>query len=280
MTTAERRYGQGHADSVVRSQRWRTVDNSAAYLAAHLRPGLNVLDVGCGPGTITVDVARRVAPGRVVGVDVAEDVLVQARAHAADAGVENVEFRRADVTSLDAESLGQFDVVHAHQVLLHLTDPVAALRAMLGLAVPGGVVAARDTDYAAAFWWPEDPWLDRWAEIYRAVARDNGAEPDAGRRLLGWAHAAGATDVIPTASIWCHSTPEERAWWGGMWAERILHSRIAEQAVAYRHATRADLEAVSRAWRAWADGDDSWFAIPHGEILCRIPDSGGGDATG
>ncbi len=83
-------YSQGHAESVVRSQAWRTVDNSAAYLAAELRPGLRVLDVGCGPGTITIDLARRVAPARVVGVDLEASVLEQARATAVSAGVGNV----------------------------------------------------------------------------------------------------------------------------------------------------------------------------------------------
>ncbi|WP_409182217.1 class I SAM-dependent methyltransferase [Amycolatopsis sp. VS8301801F10] len=270
--SSESAYGQGHAESVVRSQLWRSVDNSAAYLAPELRPGRSVLDVGCGPGTITVDLARRVAPGEVVGIDVSEAVLEQARAHARREGVSNVRFERADITT--APALGRFDIVHAHQVLLHLTDPVAALRHLLTLAKPGGVVAARDTDYAAAFWWPADSRLDRWQEVYRAVAHGNGTEPDAGRRLLAWAHAAGARDVTPSASIWCHSTPEERTWWGGMWAERILDSKIAEQAVAGGHASAEDLREISEAWRAWAADPDGWFSIPHGEILCRVAETG------
>ncbi|MFB9928957.1 class I SAM-dependent methyltransferase [Amycolatopsis halotolerans] len=269
---SESSYGQGHAESVVRSQHWRTVDNSAAYLAPELLPGRSVLDVGCGPGTITVDIARRVAPGEVLGIDLSEAVLEQARAHAEREGVSNVRFERADITA--SEVAGRFDIVHAHQVLLHLTEPVEALRHMLALAKPGGVVAARDTDYAAAFWWPADSRLDRWLEVYRAVAHGNGSEPDAGRRLLAWAHAAGARDVQPSASIWCHSTPEGRAWWGGMWADRILDSKIAEQAVAGGYASAEDLREISEAWRAWAADPDGWFSIPHGEILCRVAETG------
>lgn len=252
----------------MRSQHWRTVENSAAYLEPELRPGRSVLDVGCGPGTITVDMADRVAPGHVLGVDPSAEVLELARRNAADR--DRLVFAQGDATALPAPT-NSFDIVHAHQVLLHLTDPVAALREMLRVAKPDGVVAVRDTDYAGAFWWPADPRLDRWLAIYRAVAHANGAEPDGGRHLLAWANAAGAVDVRPGASIWCHSTPADRAWWGGMWSERILRSKIADQAVAGGFATRAELEDISAAWREWSQHPDGWLALPHGELLCRPP---------
>ncbi|SFT35142.1 Methyltransferase domain-containing protein [Actinopolyspora lacussalsi subsp. righensis] len=270
MSASDEVYSQGHAESVVRSQHWRRVDNSAAYLVERLQPGQTVLDVGCGPGTITVDLAGRVAPGRVVGVDPGEPVLAQARKTATTERVDNVEFRRGDVHELDFDD-DTFDVVHAHQVLLHLTDPVGGLREMLRVARPDGVIAIRDTDYAGAFWWPADDRLERWREVYRSVARANGTEPDAGRRLLAWARAAGAVEVTPNASIWCHATPEERAWWGDMWADRMLGSRITEQAVAGGHATYEELATISAAWSEWARHPDGWFAIPHGEVLCRAP---------
>lgn len=262
-------YAQGHAPSVLQSQLWRTAENSAAYLLDRLQPGMDVLDVGCGPGTITLDLARRVAPGQVVGIDLEPSVLDQARRRAVELGVANVEFVAGDLYDL-ADSSNRFDVVHAHQVLLHVTDPVGALGALLRVARPGGLVAARDTDYGATAWWPEDPRLERWREIYRQVARDSGTEPDAGRRLLAWAHAAGAVDVTPSASIWCHATPAERAWWGGSWAERIVSSTIAERAVAGGRATREELAEIAAAWRAWAAHPDAWFVSPHGEILCQV----------
>src|SRR5665213_1273750 len=83
-------YTHGHHDSVLRSHRWRTADNSAAYLLPHLHPGLDLLDVGCGPGTITVDLAARVAPGSVMGVDASSEVIAQAEAHAAQRDAANV----------------------------------------------------------------------------------------------------------------------------------------------------------------------------------------------
>jgi SAM-dependent methyltransferase len=261
-------YLHGHHDSVLRSHRWRTAENSAGYLLPRLAPGDHVLDVGCGPGTITVDLAARVPQGQVTAIDAAADVLELAREEAGRRGVANVGFETGDVYRL-AFGDGTFDVVHAHQVLQHLSDPVAALAEMRRVCRPGGLVAARDGDYAGMFWYPEDPELDEWRELYRAVARALGGEPDAGRRMLAWARAAGLAEVEASAGSWCYTGPADRAWWGESWARRLTESRFGDQAVEHGLATRADLERLARAWRRWADSEDAWFFIPHGEILGR-----------
>jgi SAM-dependent methyltransferase len=259
-------YTHGHHESVLRSHKWRTVDNSAAYLAPHLTAGSNVLDLGCGPGTITADIGRRVAPGRVLGIDVSAGVIEEAR-RGAGAGA-NVEFSMGDLYALDV-AVGTFDVVHAHQVLQHLADPIGALREMKRVCKPGGLVAARDADYGALRWYPDEPAIDRWLALYRNIARRNGGEPDAGRFLLAWAHAAGFDEVTPTASVWCFATPDDRAWWGGLWADRMTNSAIARQAVSEGFATDNDLREIADGWRRWAAHADGWYAVLHGEILCR-----------
>jgi SAM-dependent methyltransferase len=264
MTTRET-YTHGHSDAVLRSHRWRTVENSAAYLAPLLEPGMSLLDVGCGPGTITADFAERLAPGQVVGIDSATAVVnAAAQAHRAA----NLTFRTADVYRL-GESGDRFDVVHAHQVLQHLGDPVGALAEMRRACRPSGIVAARDADYSAMTWWPDFPGLTRWLDIYQTVARANGGEPDAGRRLLAWAHAAGFTDVTASASAWCFATPEDRSYWAGTWATRTTSSAVAERAVELGMATAEELEQCAQAWRDWAASADGWFAVLHFEVIAR-----------
>lgn len=262
-------YTHGHHASVLRSHTWRTVENSAAYLLDELVAGRSLLDVGCGPGTITTEFAQRLAPGHVTGVDVAEAIIEQAAATATEAGVGNVTFAVGDGYGL-AYPDDSFDIVHAHQVLQHVSDPVGLLVELGRVCRPGGVVAVRDADYAAMSWYPELAELDAWMATYRAVAHHNDADPDAARKLLGWAHAAGYQDITPSASIWCFATDEDRAWWGGLWADRVRASSLAEQAVAYGIADAAELQSYADAFMAWAGDPDSWFLVPNGELLIRI----------
>jgi SAM-dependent methyltransferase len=255
-------YTHGHHESVLRSHTWRTAANSAGYLLGRLDPGMSLLDVGCGPGTITADLAGRVR--HVTAIDTAADVLDQAARRAPG----NVTFAVGDVHAL-AFADGTFDVVHAHQVLQHVADPVAALREMRRVCAPGGIVAARDADYSGFIWYPQPAALDLWRDLYQRVARANRGEPDAGRRLLSWAQQAGFGDLTPTGSLWCYATAATRDWWGGMWADRILHSTVAGDLVRLELATTEQLEEIAAAWREWAAAPDGWIAIPHGEIICR-----------
>jgi ubiquinone/menaquinone biosynthesis C-methylase UbiE len=264
---AQERYTHGHHDAVLASHRTRTVANSAAYLVPLLEPGQRLLDVGCGPGTITADLAELVAPGEVVALERASEVLDEAASVEAERGITTITFTAGDVYELDFPD-ASFDVVHAHQVLQHLGDPVAAMREMRRVVRPGGVVAVRDADYQAMAWHPEEPRLDRWNEIYHRAARNNGAEPDAGRRLLAWANQAGFDEVRPSASVWCFADDESRAWWSELLARRMTESPVAKQAVDEGIATVGELDQVAEGWRIWGrSGPDAWFIVPHGEII-------------
>jgi SAM-dependent methyltransferase len=257
-------YTHGHHESVLRSHRWRTVENSAAYLLPHLKPGVQLLDVGCGPGAMTADFAQRLGPSLVCGIDASADIIDAARREHP-----GVEFTIGDVYHLAFDD-ASWDIVHAHQLLQHVTDPVAALKEMRRVVRPGGIVAARDSDYATFTWHPHDDRLTRWLALYQEIARANGGETDAGRRLFSWALAAGFNHVQPSASAWCFATPGERAWWGGLWADRMTNSAVAQQALREHRASAEELASIVDAWRAWAAANDGWFAVIHGEVICFV----------
>lgn len=264
-------YIHGHHESVLRSHTWRTAENSAAYLLPELRPDSTILDIGCGPGTISADFAALVPGGHVTAVDYAPAIVDQAAKEAESRGLTNTTFAVADVHALDYAD-DTFDVVHAHQVLQHVGDPVQALREMRRVAKPGGVVAVRDSDYRAFTWFPESDGLSDWLDLYEEVARAGGGEPDAGRRLKSWALQAGFEEqsITATSTTWTFSDERDRTWWGDLWADRALHSDFARQALAGDHATQEELQAISDAWKAWGASPESWLMIPHGEILARV----------
>ncbi len=261
-------YTHGHHESVVRAHASRTAENSAAFVIPHLTAGTSVLDVGCGPGSITCDFANLVAPAEVIGLDRSADIVAQASDLAKERGVKNVDFQTGNIYDLEFAD-ETFDLVHAHQVLQHLTDPVAALREMRRVAKPGAMVAVRDADFHGMSWYPEVPELDEWMDLYQRIARKNGAEPDAGRRLVSWAQQAGFTDVAPSSSNWLYATGQQRRWQARVWGDRVLHSAFAEQALDYGLATQEELERISAGWHRWGSTDDGWFLIPNGEVIAR-----------
>jgi ubiquinone/menaquinone biosynthesis C-methylase UbiE len=267
-------YTHSHRPDVLAAHARRTVEEAAAFLLPHLEPGMEVLDLGCGPGSITVGLARYVSPSLVVGVDRATAALGHAQALAADEHLDNVRFELADVYALPFAD-DSFDVVYAHQLLQHLADPVGALREAARVLRPGGYVAVRDADYGTMTHHPHDRTIDRWLAVYQAVARANGGEPDAGRRLLEWVLAAGFEHVHAGASSWVFASDADRRWWVDLWAGRNDPSppgsdglvpfalRVEELGVA----TRDDLTAFGAAFRTWADEPTGWFAFIHGEVL-------------
>ena len=161
-----------------------------------VEPGWRCLDVGCGDGQVSLELARRVGPsGRVVGVDIDEDALEIARRSAEEAGVQ-AEFARAEAT--EPPERDSFDLAYARLLLHHLPDPVGALRAMRSAVRPGGGVAVEDLFTGTLRSDPPAPALDRLQEIFSATIRTHGGDPTIGPRLPALLDSAGLEDVQET----------------------------------------------------------------------------------
>ena len=231
---------------------------------------MRLLDVGCGPGSITRGLAKRLAPGLVVGVDLSRETLAAARQDAATRGLTNLQYEEGSVYQLPFPD-ASFDVAYAHQVFQHLREPEAALREMLRVVRSGGLIAVRDVDWGTATYWPLDPWIDRFVEVHLKTWYRNGGEPRMGRRLRALFNAAGVAGLQVTAAVWCYTTLSETVEWGEAYAERLLTSPMGERAVEYGYASRADLEAMAAAFRAWAVHPDALWSFIHVQALARKP---------
>ena len=270
MSSPRETYLHGHHRSVLSAHSARTADDAAAFLLPYIEPGMRLLDIGCGPGTITVGLADAVGgSGSVVGIDISEDLQDEWDSRLLETGGENLEFRVDDIyeTALEPD---QFDVVYAHQLLQHLGDPVGALTAASRLAKHGGLVGVREVDWGTFAAFPESDALDDFRRVYDAVAIRNGGTPQAGRHVLEWMEATGElTDVQITSSTWTFYEEGGKSWWGDQWSQRILDSDIAVKAIDYGIATRPELEAISRGWQEWKNAPGSVSCFTHFEGLAR-----------
>ncbi|MEX0762706.1 MAG: methyltransferase domain-containing protein [Dehalococcoidia bacterium] len=264
MSQAGEIYTHGHHESVVSQHAERTAAEAAAFLLPMLKPGMRVLDFGCGPGTITVGLAEAVAPGEVVGIDISDDVISQAREHASSKGVTNVSFTAGNVYDLPYEE-ASMDAAYAHQVLQHLARPAEALSEIRRLLKPGGFVGVREVDWGATAVSPVDARLERFMEVYHEVSRRNGGNADAGRYVREWLVQAGFSDHRLTTSTWTFADPASTQKWGDSWATRIVKSSLAKKAVEYGIATPADLEEMSAGWREWGRSPTAFFSFIHVE---------------
>ena len=261
-------YTHGHAPAVLRQHGQRTADEAAAFLLPELEPGMRLLDVGCGPGSITRGLVERLAPGHVVGLDLSRDTLEAARHDAAARDLDNLRYEEGSVYALPFPD-ASFDVVYAHQVLQHLREREAALREMLRVVRPGGLIAVREVDWGTAAYWPRDPWIDRFVEVHQRTWYRNGGEPQMGRQLRALFNGVGVAEPRITAAVWCYTTPAETVEWGDAYADRLLTSPMGERPIEYGYASRTDVEAMAAAFRAWARHPDALWVFTHVAVLGR-----------
>ena len=259
-------YTHGHHESVLRSHKWRTVENSARFLLPHLRDGALLLDAGCGPGNITAQLAGMIPNGKVVGIDSSLEIIDQAKGEYPTQRVENLAFQQGDIYKLKFEN-DSFDVIYMHQVLQHLSDPVKALAELRRVLKPGGILASREADNGAFTWYPELPKLDRWRELYRDVTQQNSAESNGGRFLKAWVLQAGLEIVEIQCSTWVFSNERDRNWWGELWSKRVSQSDFAKQSVAYGFSNQQELEEISQEFLEWAQDPMGLWTIPNMEVI-------------
>jgi ubiquinone/menaquinone biosynthesis C-methylase UbiE len=242
----------------------RTAAKEAAFFLPMLHAGMRVLDLGCGPGSITLGFAQAIAPGEAVGVDLQPAQIAQAQALSVARGVTNARFEVADVYLLPFPD-GSSDAVFAHAVLMHLREPVRALAEVRRVLRPGGIAAVRDSDWGGRIHAPITPLLEQWYAITVRVRQRNGGDPFMGRhhrRLLLDAGFARAEASVSVAS-WTAGTPEATRRCASF-LNAQLHG-FAQTALAEGWMDQTTVEAVSAELDAWAERPDALYV----EMMCE-----------
>ena len=244
----------------------RSAERDAAFLLPYLAPGQTLLDCGCGPGQITVGLARALEQGRVTGIDLDAKVLEQARRSAADAGVTNLEYREAGVLALPFPD-ESFDAVYFHALLCHLPAPEEALAEARRVLKRGGIVAVSEPDMSAFQIATDDPACLRMLDYLAAGSRAAGGDPDLGRRLRPLLHSAGFSPTVGSMSVHSHGDPESAPHKARAWASLASGSTLAANAIAQGLFSAAELDQTAAALRGYADRPDAMLAETWGEAL-------------
>ncbi|KAH8831461.1 putative ubiE/COQ5 methyltransferase [Flagelloscypha sp. PMI_526] len=265
-------YTSTHDSTVLEGYiKYRTAVNCCPHLLPVLKPTDSVLDMGCGPGSISVDLASRVPLGHLTGVDLSEKALEKARELAVDKKLTNTTFLTADIYSLPFPD-DSFDAIHVHQVLQHVTYPWTAASELRRVLKPGGVLAVTESDLGGCIWSPESPGISLWSAVYPKVQRGNGGEPFAGRVLHTWLLKGGFSrdDMEISSGSWCFATPADVKFWGiETWYHRLQLPEFRKGSVERELCTEDDVQTMYEGWKEWAMSEDAWFSIPHGRVLAR-----------
>ena len=246
----------------------RTAEKQAAFLLPHLRPGMSLLDCGCGSGSITVGLARAVAPGQTVGVDISPMEIERAQARAASLGITDVHFLVGSIYALDFAS-SSLDVVFSHNVLEHLADPSWALAEMRRLLKPGGIIAIRDYDIGGVLVQPPERLLIDWLALLGKDWQRVSGDPRFARRLPQVLSTAGFVDLDVSASYDVFAGEAARVMFVDVVAARCREEEFVERVVGSGMASREQLEAMHDAWLAVAEDPLAWAALSHVEVIAK-----------
>ena len=263
-------YTMGFSDEVLESVRRHTAEASAAYLLPHLRPGMNVLDFGCGPGTVSIGLARAVAPGEMHGVDMEESQIDLARTVAAALGRENARFHVGDITGLPFAD-GFFDVAHCHDVLMHVPDTDAALAEIKRVLKPGGIIACREMICESCFTHPDFGIIDKAWEMFEDIVATNDGHPQMGKDLKNQLVRAGFANVRVSASFDIYSTPQDVDFIYRVASRWFLSPDFTDTAVAYGAATDELAAGIGAAYNEWKTHPGALCALAFGEALAVNP---------
>ena len=263
-------YTMGYSDEFAKLLDRRNAGINATHLLPYLKPGLRVLDLGCGPGTISMGLAKAVDPGEMQGIDMEESQIEIARTAATAGGHPNAVFRTGDVTRLPFED-NSFDAAHCHALLMHVPDTDAVLVEVKRVLKSGGLISAREMIGSSSFSEPAfEALADAWM-VFSKLLEANGSHPEMGKELPRRFLEAGFSVIHGSASFEYFGTPEDVAFYHALSVSWFFSPKTVEAAIKHGLATREQFENWRRLLDQWRDSPGAVSAIAWGEAIGQKP---------
>lgn len=276
MSSQQAYYNKGYKKSISDTHATRTVDNSVRYITKVLKPEFKVLDVGCGPGSITIDIAKNYLTegGSIIGVEPTKEIIDTANnlKQSIAVDLDNISFQIGSIYNLPFED-NTFDLVHAHQVIVHLEDPIKALKELARVAKPGKFVTVKDGDLESMIFDP--PKYDVLGKYNIMSAKNRGStDVKSGRKLLRRAIEAGykSSNITTSSSTMLFTGVEkEKRVWGELLIKRVEGG--GEVLVADDEKKNEELkQEVVKTLKEWKDDETSLWSAVNFEITYKKPE--------
>src|SRR6185312_5639366 len=194
MSTKREQYTMGYGSSATAIMGQRTAESHAAFFLPHLKSGMKLLDCGCGPGTITLGLAKTVAPGEAIGTEIEETQVAIARKNAAAQNISNARFETGSIYDLPFAD-NSFDAAFISAILGNLQDVPKGMRELHRVLKPGGVIGVKEFDHGGDIAYPMDNGIRKYIELYLRMRRENGHDGEAGRKIGVHLSEAGFRDL-------------------------------------------------------------------------------------
>jgi SAM-dependent methyltransferase len=248
----------------------RSANEFADFVLPSIGTRDRVLDVGCGPGSITVGLAQ--VAGHVTGIDVDEAEFADARAYAAEHGIDNVEFLEGSIYELDVPD-ASIDICTLFAMLETLDDPLTGLAEVRRVMKPGGLLGASSIEYGGLILHgPGEPLLRRFYELRLRLWKAQGdVHPHRGRELRGLLVAAGFEQVEAITTYFSYGTEERVRTFGLGRAADCRDEWYVDGLEEHGLADQDEINALEQAWIRWAESPDSFAAFAWGRATGRKP---------
>lgn len=263
---SQNKRAHGVTPELQRDYATRTATRQAAFVLLYLQPGMNLLDVGCGPGTITIGLAKAISPGKVVGIDHDSHNIEEAKMLANEASVTNIKFMSGDALNLPFEN-EMFDAVFENNMFVHLSERASLAAAEIYRVLkPGGFFAARDANADAVVWSHQTELMKQFDRFFQRWHERRGSDISLGKKLPAIIRESGFTHTIKSLSADTKGDREATRSHAEIMIS-LLEGPLGQMILDKKWTEEATINRMKKDIRKWGEHPDAFFANVHVEVI-------------